>query len=131
MVLLFAVRPATEVGACQMPIGTGGARVSLPHCVGGRGITAVVLFADENGRNEPAETAAGRRHRDGRCELCAAPPTAAATAPAATAATAPAGAATAPAAETAPPVPEPTAPTAAASHEDGALRDGLAARHRW
>lgn len=127
MVLLFAVRPATEVGACQMPIGTGGARAPLPHCVGGRGITAVVLFADENGRNEPAETAAGRRHRGGRCELCAAPPTAAPTA----AATAPAGAATAPAAETAPPVPEPTAPTAAASHEDGALRDGLAARHRW
>lgn len=67
MVLLFAVRPATAVGACQMP-NDGGAvercAPQLPQC-GGRRITAIVLSADENGRDEPAETAVGRRHRGG------------------------------------------------------------------
>jgi len=50
VVLLFAVRPATAVGACQMQNDGGSAerrKSQLPHC----GITAVALSADENGRD--------------------------------------------------------------------------------
>jgi len=74
VVLLFAVHPPTAVGACQMPNDGGTAErraLQLPQC-GGRGITAIALSADENGRDEPAETAVGRRHRGGRRELLAA-----------------------------------------------------------
>lgn len=74
MVLLFAVRPATAVGVCQMPSNgrTAEWRVpQLPHC-GGRGITAIALSVDENGRDKPTETAVGRRHHGGRRELLAA-----------------------------------------------------------
>lgn len=66
VLLLFAVRSApAAVSACQMPIGGGTvARTPpLPHCVGDggyRGITAIALFADENGRNESPETAVER-----------------------------------------------------------------------
>lgn len=98
-----------------MPVGAA-ARAPMPHCSGGGRITAVALFADENGRIEPAETAAaGRRHHGGRrLELLAA---AAAVSTTATAAAA-----------TATPTAATTSATTSAAHQDRALRDGRVSR---
>lgn len=112
MVLLFAVRPTAVVGACQIPAGTGERASPLSHCgVGGGGgagdvgITAsIALFADENGRNEPAETPVTRQQRVGDPELFE---------PATGEAASPPAAAIAATAE---------------ARQDGALRNGRAAR---
>lgn len=108
VLLLFSMRPSTVVGAYhQIPAGGVVARAlpppsppELSHC---GGITAIAApFADENGRNEPAETAAatviGRRHRGGERRF-------------ATTVTSL----------------QSTATTPSAAYQDGALRDGRAA----
>jgi len=99
--------PAMAVGACQIPTGVAG-RAPLSHC-GGNGITAIAPFADENGRNKPAETAVERRHRnDGRHEPFATTTT---TTTATTTTTT-------------------TTESSSAAYQDGALRDGCTARRR-
>lgn len=69
MVLLFEVRPTAVVGAWQVLAGIGDRASPLSHCGGGArdvGITAsTALFADENGRNEPAKTPVTRQQRVG------------------------------------------------------------------